>query len=143
MTIDAIDQALLSLLQGDSRLPHADLARRLGIARGTVQARLARLEKTGIISAYTIRTTGARHGVEAYVSISLQPSIAEEARTEAGLRRIDAVKALWSVAGPNDWLAHMTAPDAAALGDAIDRIRTLPGVAATVSQIVLNRKFER
>ncbi len=55
MQTDEIDQNLLTLLRENARRPVADLARRLGLARTTVQARIERLETSGVISGYTLR----------------------------------------------------------------------------------------
>ena len=143
MTIDALDKALLESLRADSRIGVAGLARRHGVARGTVQTRLARLEASGVITGYTLRTSAALEGIEAWVSITLSPRQEEEQRTLGALKKMAEIRALYSVAGPYDWLARLVAPATGALDAAIDAIRALPGVSATVSQIVLSRKFER
>jgi DNA-binding Lrp family transcriptional regulator len=143
LTIDSLDQSLLDALRVDSRTPVTELARRLGVARGTVQSRVARLENTGVIASYTIRSTGGAASVQAYVAVTLSPKIADEARTAAALKKMPEVRALYSVAGPYDWLALLSAATTDALDQAIDRLRALPGIAGTVSQIVLSTKFER
>ncbi|HBB83887.1 MAG TPA: AsnC family transcriptional regulator, partial [Sulfitobacter sp.] len=53
--LDDTDRALIAALQSNARLPVADLARSLGLARTTVQARLERLERSGAIVGYTLR----------------------------------------------------------------------------------------
>ena len=55
MQFDARDQALIRLLETDSRLPTATLARRLGVSRTTVQTRIDKLVAQGIIAVFTIR----------------------------------------------------------------------------------------
>ena len=55
MQLDEIDHALLRLLTENARAPIALLARRLRLARTTVQARLDRLETSGTIAGYTLR----------------------------------------------------------------------------------------
>ena len=52
MQIDDTDRQLITLLQDNARLPVATLARRLGLARTTVQARLDRMESSGLIVGY-------------------------------------------------------------------------------------------
>ena len=49
------DEALISLLRVNARLPVSELARRLGVSRTTVQDRLKRLENNGIIAGYSVR----------------------------------------------------------------------------------------
>jgi len=53
--LDAIDRALIDHLTRDARLPVARLASRMKLARTTVQARLDRLERSGVIAGYTVR----------------------------------------------------------------------------------------
>jgi DNA-binding Lrp family transcriptional regulator len=142
-TIDAIDQSLIDALRADSRTPVTTLARNLGLARGTVQSRIARLTDSGVIAGYTIRTIGGAASVQAYVAVTLTPKITDEARTAAALKKMPAVRALYSVAGPHDWLVLLAAASTDALDQAIDSLRALPGVAGTVSQIILSTKFER
>ncbi|MBL8574055.1 MAG: Lrp/AsnC family transcriptional regulator, partial [Hyphomicrobiaceae bacterium] len=56
--LDDIDRQLIGLLRDDSRLPTTTLARRLGVARATVQNRIDRLMETGVILGFTIRLRG-------------------------------------------------------------------------------------
>jgi DNA-binding Lrp family transcriptional regulator len=62
-------------LQSNARCGAADLARQLGVARATVLARVAPLERTGVIVGYTVRLVPieAGAGVEAYVGITVAP----------------------------------------------------------------------
>src|SRR6185437_5221208 len=53
--MDDLDHRLLALLRGDARAAVASLAKKLGVARGTVQNRMARLEADGTIAGYTVR----------------------------------------------------------------------------------------
>ncbi len=141
MIVDSTDQALLQALRRDSRTPVAELARSLGIARGTARTRLERLEATGVITGYTIRTGGQLDDVRAHVAITVIAN--EQARTEAALARLPAVQQLLSVSGPHDLIAIVAAENTASLDEALDTIRALPGVASTLSSIVLSKKFER
>ncbi len=74
MQIDATDRALLALLRENARAPVAELARALGLARTTVQARLERLESSGAIQGYTVRTGDAmRPALRATVLVAIEP----------------------------------------------------------------------
>ncbi|HEY3048694.1 MAG TPA: AsnC family transcriptional regulator, partial [Polaromonas sp.] len=50
LNLDDIDRRLLSLLQANAREPATTLARKLKLARTTVVARLARLERDGVVA---------------------------------------------------------------------------------------------
>ena len=75
--IDSTDRQLLALLRSDAREPVAALARKLDLARSTVQERIARLERTGVIAGYTIRAGEdfADRQILAHVMISVDPKI--------------------------------------------------------------------
>ncbi|MBL3940310.1 AsnC family transcriptional regulator, partial [Bacteroides thetaiotaomicron] len=51
--LDDLDRQLVALLQADARASVADLARQLDVARTTVVARIARLERTNVIAGYS------------------------------------------------------------------------------------------
>ena len=72
--MDDIDRKLLALLEENARLPVAILARKLGLARTTVQSRIERLETSGTISGYTVRLgQSSRPTLRATVLISFEP----------------------------------------------------------------------
>ncbi|MBW8830586.1 MAG: AsnC family transcriptional regulator [Burkholderiales bacterium] len=56
--MDDIDAQLIAMLCENARLPVATLAKKLGVARATIQNRLARLERDGVIAGYTLRLRG-------------------------------------------------------------------------------------
>ena len=53
--MDELDRNIVGLLGADARMSIATLARRLKVARSTIQARLERLETSGVIVGYTIK----------------------------------------------------------------------------------------
>ena len=74
MQIDETDRTLIALLGENARAPVATLARKLGLARTTVQARLDRLETTGAIQGYSVRLGQmARAPLRATVLVSIEP----------------------------------------------------------------------
>jgi len=143
MTLDDLDRRLLALLQADARTPAADLARRLGVARTTVLARLARLEKTGVIVGYTVRLArdeGAA-AVEAYVGIGVQPRAG--AGVTARLASLPELRQLSSVSGEWDYLALLRAESTARLDAVLDEIGGFEGVLRTTTHVVLARRIDR
>ena len=73
--MDDLDRNILSLLGADARMSVATLARRLKVARSTIQARLERLETTGVIAGYTLKLgEEARQGrLRASVLLTIEP----------------------------------------------------------------------
>ena len=143
MTTDDADGPLLSLLRENARMSTAALARRLGVARSTVQSRLERLERSGAIRAYTVELGPALRGrqVQAHAMIAVDP--AQQSAVERKLRAMPAVTTLLTVSGPYDLIAMLAAESTEALDAALDELRACPGVKSTTTSIVLSRRFER
>ncbi|MCR5866589.1 Lrp/AsnC family transcriptional regulator [Aquincola sp. J276] len=141
--LDDTDRALLALLRENARLRAADLARRLGIARTTVQSRLQRLERGGAIAGYTVVVPDEAEAalVRAHVMVIAGPK--QGAGITAALRRIPEVRTLLSVSGPYDLIAVVAAASIGALDALIDRIGALEGVERTTSAIVLSTRIQR
>lgn len=143
MQISPKDEALLALLADNARTPVADLARRLGLSRTTVQARIERLERANIISGYTVRLGEQveRHLVKAHVLITVRPK--QAARTIAQLTDMAEVRMLHSVSGEVDLIAIVAAGSVAALDAVLDRIGELDGVERTQTSVILATKVDR
>lgn len=142
MQLDEKDQILLALLRENARRPVADLARQLGLARTTVQARLERLEATGVISGYTLRASAAtRPPLQATVLISIEPRSAPEVL--ARLRSLSGVQVVHTTSGRFDLLAQVVAQTTAELDETIDRIGDAHGVKSSESLIHLATKLDR
>lgn len=143
MPIDPTDRRLLALLSENARAPVAELGRSLGLSRTTVQSRIERLERRGVIAGYAVRLSDEheRGQVRAHVLITVFAKLA--ARVETELRNIPEVRALHSVSGQFDMIAVITAPSIGELDRAIDRIGALEGVERTMSSIILSTRIER
>ncbi|WP_416795861.1 Lrp/AsnC family transcriptional regulator [Ciceribacter azotifigens] len=143
MQISAKDQELLALLGENARMPVATLARRLGLSRTTVQARLERLERDGVIAGYGLKLSDAYLSglVRAHVLITIAPKSLSAVTAE--LAAIREVTTLHSVNGPFDLIAVIAAASIAELDRLIDRIGELAGVERTLSSIILSTRISR
>ena len=142
-SLDATDRMLLNLLRENARTATAELARKLGLSRTTVQSRIERLERSGVVAGYTVKLADAVEAglVRTYVLITLAPKQTKVIQT--ALRRIPEVRTLHSVSGPFDLLAIVAAASIGELDTVIDRIGQLEGVERTTSAIVLSTRIER
>jgi DNA-binding Lrp family transcriptional regulator len=141
--MDEIDEKLLSALRENGRAPTAMLARLVGRSRTSVQSRIERLERQGIIVGYGVRVA-PQHGlgtVRAHVMIKVGPK--ETRAVTAALRAIPQVRVLHSVSGDVDLIAVAATASVAEMDEVIDRIGGLDGVERTTSSIILSTKFER
>jgi DNA-binding Lrp family transcriptional regulator len=141
--MDVIDQKLISALRENGRASTAMLARLVGRSRTSVQSRIERLERQGIITGYGVRLA-PEHGlgaVRAHVMIKVGP---KEARAvTAALRDISQVRLLHSVSGDVDLIAVAVTASVTEMDQVIDRIGALDGVERTTSSIILSTKFDR
>lgn len=141
--MDDLDRLLLSLLETDAREPTASLARKLGVSRTTVQDRIRRLEREGVVAGYTVRL-GSRHQEEritAYVMLSVNPKLAS--RVVHALKALPELRRLHAVSGVYDLLAEISAESTRRIDEVLDTIGATPGIERTTSSIVLSTKLER
>ena len=143
ITLDTTDRTLLALLREDARAPVAELARGLKLSRTTVQSRIERLERQGVIAGYTVVVADELEAnlVRAHVLITLAPR--QNRAIEQALRKIPELRVLHSVSGPFDLIAIVAAASIGELDALIDRIGQLDGVERTTSAIVLSTRIER
>ncbi|MDP8986486.1 MAG: Lrp/AsnC family transcriptional regulator [Pseudomonadota bacterium] len=141
--MDPIDHKLISALRENARASTAELARLVGRSRTSVQSRIERLEKSGVIVGYGVRLA-PEHGlgaVRAHVMIKVGPK--ETRAVTAALRAIEQVRVLHSVSGEVDLIAVAVTASVDDMDQVIDRIGALDGVERTTSSIILSTKFER
>lgn len=142
MQIDQIDTALLTLLRENARMPVAELARRLGLARTTVQARLDRLEESGTIAGYTVRVTDAlRAPIRATALVSIEPRSAPTVL--ARLSSLPGVRTVHTTSGRVDLIVGLEAATTEQLDETLDRIGEAKGVRSSESLIHLSTKIDR
>jgi DNA-binding Lrp family transcriptional regulator len=141
--MDDVDRELLDLLRKNAREPTASLARKLGLARSTIQERIARLERGGIIKGYTVMLDphAFEHRIQAIVMISTEPKQAERAVAE--LKRLGGLRSLVAVSGSYDLVATVESDTPALMDALLDRIGNIRGIARTVTSIVLSEKMSR
>jgi DNA-binding Lrp family transcriptional regulator len=141
--MDQTDQKLLALLRANAREPLASLARKLDLARSTVQDRLKRLEKEHVIAGYSVRLSQehAQRRIQAHVMISANPKAAAHLVTE--LRKMPEIYKLAAISGTYDLMAEVGAESTERIDAILDAIGHLKGVERTMSSIVLSVKFDR
>jgi DNA-binding Lrp family transcriptional regulator len=140
---DQLDRDLIALLQANARESTANLARRLGVARTTVLARLARLEREGVIVGYTVRLRQDEGdgGVHAYVGITTEPKSGRDVTRR--LARIPELRELCSVSGEFDYIAQLRAESMPRLDALLDEIGEIEGVIKTNTSVVLAVRANR
>ncbi len=142
MQIDETDHALIAALSENARAPVAELARRLGLARTTVQARIDRLVDSGAIAGFTLlRGTGLGPRLRATVLLSIEPRATPEVLSR--LKRVPQVEEVHSTSGRFDLIVTLWADTTEALDRSLDEIIMAKGVRGSESLIHLSTKLSR
>jgi DNA-binding Lrp family transcriptional regulator len=135
--MDSLDQRLIALLRINARESVATLARKLGVSRGTVSNRIARLEDEGVIVGYTVRLRpdSQPNEIRAWSSVAVEGN-----QTRAVISMLlgePGVAALHDTNGRWDLLAELRAPNLNELAAVLERLRLIKGIGATETSIHL------
>src|SRR3954469_3771071 len=137
--VDATDARLLLALSEDPRATVMALSQRLGLARNTVQARLARLESSGALAPFEarVRREALGYRLGAYVTVQVvQRSLAE---VSDALAHIPEVLEVTGLSGVADLLVEVVARDADDLWRITEQVLAIPGVQRTDTALALRR----
>ena len=136
--MDELDHQLIARLRGNARMSIATLAKQLQVARGTVQNRIARLERDGTIAGYTVRLGTAldEQGITALMTIAVEGNSADAVLRS--LRDDPAVRTLHTTNGRWDIIAELRADTLEAFDRVLGRIRKVEGIASTETSLLLS-----
>ncbi len=136
--MDSTDRQLLSLLRDDARVSVATMAKTLGVARGTVQNRLARLEADGTIVGYTVklRPQSEEQSIRALMTVAVEGNRTDEVLR--ALRGDPAVRALHTTNGRWDIVAELRTESLEAVDKVLGRIRLIDGISNTETSLLLS-----
>ncbi|MFD0919184.1 Lrp/AsnC family transcriptional regulator [Saccharopolyspora rosea] len=136
--MDSLDARLLLLLSDEPRLGVLECSRRLGVARGTVQARLDRMVQRGILRGFPpdLDLAAMGYGLTAFAWLE----IAQGARASVAerLASIDEVCEVHATTGQGDLFVRMVARSNADLQRVIDKVVAVPEVLRTSTSIALS-----
>ena len=134
--MDSLDQQLIAQLRHDARASVATLAARLGVSRGTVTNRMARLEAEGVITGYTVRLRpdAAPDEIRAWTSLAVEGNQHHVIRALLGE---PGVAALHDTNGRWDLLAELRVGSLAELSVVLERIRGIEGISASETSVHL------
>jgi DNA-binding Lrp family transcriptional regulator len=141
--MDELDRSIIALLSADARMSVATLARRLKVARSTIQARLERLETGGIIAGYTLKLGEEVQQGRLRASILLSIEVRAQAAILTRLRSISEVERVFTTSGRFDLLLQVAAPNTTALDGVLDQIGAMTGVKSSESLIHLSTRIDR
>jgi DNA-binding Lrp family transcriptional regulator len=138
-SLDPLDARILELYAGEPRVGVLEASRRLGVARGTVQARLDRMVRTGVIRGFGPELDPAAMGfpVTAYCSLEIRQGLGHEAVAEH-LAAIPEVLEAHTITGVGDLLVRVVARSNSDLQRVIDLVVDDAHVLRTSTLIALD-----
>jgi DNA-binding Lrp family transcriptional regulator len=136
--MDDIDRQLIGLLRNNARASVASLAKELGVSRGTVQNRMARLEANGTIVGYMVRLKPdiEEQRMRAFMTVAVEGNQVDA--VIRALRGEPAVTALYSTNGRWDVVAELRADSLEGFDRALARIRLIEGISQTETSLLLS-----
>jgi DNA-binding Lrp family transcriptional regulator len=138
--LDDLDGRLLVLLAEHPRVGVLELARRLGVARGTVQARLDKLAGRGVVTGFgpDLDLAAMGYEVEAFTTVDIaQGRLHDVVEHLAG---IPEVLEAHSISGPGDLHCRVVARTNAHLQEVINSLLDVDGIVRTATVIALSRQ---
>lgn len=136
--MDELDVRLIEIFTAEPRIGALEASRRLGIARGTVTARLDRLERAGVVSGWgpSLDPAALGHPVTAFLTLEIRQGAGHDAVAEH-LATIPEVLEACTITGPGDMWARVVARSNTDLQTVIDRALDHPGIVRSSTVIAL------
>ncbi|MDT7895314.1 MAG: HTH-type transcriptional regulator LysM [Desulfurococcales archaeon] len=133
--LDEIDYKILEILRENGRAPYTEIAKAVGLSEAAVRKRVNSMVKRGIIRKFSIE-----YSVEGEVRALVLVKTAPPARTPEiaeKIRGVDGVEAVYEVTGEYDIAALVRGMGISYINRCIDSIRSIQGVVATYTMIIL------
>ncbi|MDV5146048.1 Lrp/AsnC family transcriptional regulator [Streptomyces sp. SBC-4] len=137
MAIDHLDGRLITLLAREPRIGVLEASRRLGVARGTVQARLDRLQESGVIRGFGPQVDPAALGYPVTAFATLEIKQGQGADVREHLATVPEVLELHTTTGHGDMLCRLVARSNADLQRVIDKVVAFEGIMRASTAIVM------
>src|SRR6202000_798539 len=136
--LDPLDLALLTAMRGRPRAGVLELSRLVKVARATVQARLERLEKAGVITGYgpEIDIAAAGYPVQAFVTLEIAQGSLD--KLHEALSAIPGVLEAHATTGTADVLCRVAAASNAGLQQILLQLNASPWVGRSISAVLLS-----
>jgi DNA-binding Lrp family transcriptional regulator len=142
MVLDEKDKILIAALRRNARESLVGLARSVGLSRSATQERMRRLEREGVIKAYTVELASAQDpAVRAMIAVTFEPGFLCK-QVVPRLAGIPEVVACHSLTGSIDLMVTVVC-DSNATRRVREIVASVPGVATATTHIVLATEWSR
>ena len=139
--MDNTDKKLLALLRKNARMPVVNLAKELKVSRATVQNRINKLEREGIITGYTVKLKQDADDDVVKVLMSILVEAKDESRVLKELQSFPEILSVYHTNGHWDLIAKIQAENLSTLGALLGRIRSVEGIVQTEASLLLGLAF--
>lgn len=138
VSVDEVDKKLISILRSNSRLSVVNIAKQLNLSRATVQNRMSRLERTGIILNYSVNIKSGvdKEAVKAHISI--EALLKREKPVIDALKGMPSVIAIHHTSGRWDFIAVVQTRSLAEFNNVLNDVRSIDGIKSTESNLLLD-----
>jgi Lrp/AsnC family leucine-responsive transcriptional regulator len=134
-----VDRKLLSIIQGDARMPVAEISRRTGLEPSVVSSRIQELERRGVIRGYHAHLNPEAVGFNLTAFVFVKTDWRSDVRDTADrLARIPEALEVYRIAGEDCYLVKVRAADIEELGRLIsEKFDCIESVSSTETTVVL------
>lgn len=136
--VEDMDLKIIQVLQQDARASYRDIARKLGVAVGTVQSRIKKLEESKVIKGFSLELDYVKMGYGLTSLILLQVKGKHLREVEARLAHLNNVCLVYDITGDFDVAVVAKFLGATEMDHFIKQVLTIDSVERTVTSIVLN-----
>ena len=141
-TVDSLDASILIALNKDPRATVIALAEKTKLSRNTVQARLAKLEKQGVLHSFERRIDPGALGYPLTAFILTSVIQRKLSHIAEALDSVPEVVEVHGLSGVTDLLVHVAARDADDLYRIAGRILDINGVEQTTTALVMRKLID-
>ncbi|MFT4008931.1 MAG: Lrp/AsnC family transcriptional regulator [Nocardioidaceae bacterium] len=136
--MDNLDAQLIQLYTTEPRVGVLEASRRLGVARGTVQARLDRLVDRGVITGFgpDLSTAALGYPVTGFLTLEIAQGRGHDL-VARGLARVPEVLEAFTITGSGDMWARVVARSNADLQRVIDQVLAIEGIERSSTVVAL------
>ncbi|MEW7009330.1 MULTISPECIES: Lrp/AsnC family transcriptional regulator [unclassified Lentilitoribacter] len=140
---DELDRRIIRELQSNARESTSNIATRLGVARSTVHERIARMEKDGVITGYSVvlSKNPSEENIQALVFLEIKQQETKQIIHHIG--QYSEIRVCLSISGDFDLFLSVEAPRIEDLDVIVDELGALRGVLKTKTYVVFGRRFDR
>jgi Lrp/AsnC family transcriptional regulator for asnA, asnC and gidA len=141
--LDGIDLTILRHLKQNSRIHFLEMARQTNIPDATIQSRVKRLEKRGIIEKFTITVNPSAIGLTVAAFMLVKVDADKQDTAKAALSRISEISEIYGVLGEYDLCIKVRSKSLEELNDLInDKIRSIEGIEDLLEIVIVERVKE-